>query len=64
MPWECRTGVEKRIAGTAAIVEIGRRGERQGTAATTGFAILVLTESLRKRNWMREHRLWMGSISN
>ena len=62
MPRGCRTGVAKRIAGTAAIVEIDRRGEWQGAAATAGFAILVLTESLRKRNRMLEFRSWSSYI--
>ena len=43
----CRIGVRKRIADTAALVEIGYRGERQGAAARTGITILVLEEGFR-----------------
>ena len=46
-----------------AFFEIGRRDERQGAAAGTGFAILVLTESLRKRNQAREDRPWVDNIN-
>lgn len=52
----CRSRVRERIAHTAALVEIGCRGERQGAAAGTGITILVLTESLRTHNVARNTR--------
>ena len=50
--------VGKRIAGTAALVDFGRRGETQGAAEGTRIAILLLTESLRQRSEAREVRSW------
>ena len=53
----------KRIAGTAAFVDFGRRGKTQGAAEGTRIAILLLTESLRQRNEAREKQLWDIEIS-
>ena len=49
-------GVAKRIAGEAAIVEIGRRDERQGATSGAGTAILVLAESSRKHDQAQNTR--------
>ena len=60
----CRTGVERRIAGKAVYVEIGRRGERHRAAARTEFAILALTEYLREHNSAQAFRYWMDDITS
>ena len=47
----------------AAFVDVERCGETQGAAEGTRFAILLLTESLRKQNQAWDVRLWMKCIT-
>ncbi len=50
------------MAGTAAFVEYGRRGETQEAAEGTDVAILALTKSLRQRNHAQAVWSWMEAI--